>query len=402
MSDAPMSNHSAPQNPTADSATPMDDHDFLDLLTPVASHWRSLLVAPILVGAMTYGATYLVRPTFISTATFLPPQQQQSSAASALASLGALTGLGGGAGALKSPADQYVALMESTTVRNRIIDAFKLREAYDVRYYEQARSALAKRVHVTAGKKDGLISVEAEDWDPKRAAAMANQYVEELRHMTSTIAVSEAQQRRVFFEHQLEATKAKLAAAQSALQDTGVNGGALKTEPRSAVEAFARLDAQLTVAQIKLQTLRNALTDGAFEVRQQVALVQALEEQKRVLEQAAQISPGGDAAAGSSDYVTRYREFKYQETLFELFARQYELARSDESREGALIQVIDAAQPAERKSKPQRALITLAVTAAAGLLYVLGLMIRGRWRASLTNPDKLRRVERFRAALRRS
>ena len=47
-------------------------------------------------------------------------------------------------------------------------------------------------------------------------------------------------------------------------------------------------------------------------------------------------------ARGGPDYVSKYREFKYQETLFELFARQYELARVDESREGALIQVVDS------------------------------------------------------------
>jgi uncharacterized protein involved in exopolysaccharide biosynthesis len=384
--------------PSAPESVPAsrDEVGMLELITPVATHWRSLILLPLAVGVLSYGATYLVRPTFVAETTFLPPQQQQSSAASALASLGSLAGLAG-AGAIKSPADQYVSLLESVTVSDRIIDQFKLREVYDVELRELARLALAKHVQASVGKKDGLITVHVEDRDPKRAADIANAYVVELRRLTSTLAMSEAQQRRVFFERQLEATKAKLTAAQLALQDTGVNGGTLKAEPKSAVEAFARVDAQLTVAEVKLQTLRSALADGAYEVRQQQALVQALTEQKHGLEQ-------NDLAAaddkGNADYVTRYREFKYQETLFDLFARQFEAARADESREGALIQVIDPAQPAERKSKPRRAIIAVGAALVSGVVYALFLIARARWRESMANPHAADRYRRFRAAFR--
>jgi capsule polysaccharide export protein KpsE/RkpR len=368
-----------------------------ELLTPVARHWRSVIALPLAVGVLAYGATWLVRPTFVSETTFMPPQQQQSAAASALASLGSLAGLGG-AGAIKSPADQYVALLESVTISDRIIDRFKLREVYEVQLRELARQGLAKRMQASVGKKDGLITVHVEDWDARRAADIANAYVDELRRMTSGLAMSEAQQRRAFFERQLETTKTRLTAAQIALQDTGVNGGTLKAEPRSAVEAFARVDAQLTVAEVKLQTLRSTLTDGAYEVRQQQALVQALTEQKHSLEQS-DMADIGDK--GNADYVTRYREFKYQETLFDLFARQFEIARADESREGALIQVIDVAQPAERKSKPRRAIIAAGATLGAAVAYMLFLIGRSRWRASLADPAAAERYQRFRSAWRR-
>jgi uncharacterized protein involved in exopolysaccharide biosynthesis len=82
------------------------------------------------------------------------------------------------------------------------------------------------------------------------------------------------------------------------------------------------------------------------------------------------------AAAGQGDYVAKFREFKYQETLFELFARQFEMAKVDESREGAVIQVLDAAQPPERKSKPKKALIAIIATLAAGFALLLFVFIR--------------------------
>jgi uncharacterized protein involved in exopolysaccharide biosynthesis len=95
--------------------------------------------------------------------------------------------------------------------------------------------------------------------------------------------------------------------------------------------------------------------------------------------QLAKLEQAGDAAGGP-DYVGKYREFKYQETLFELFARQYELARVDESREGALIQVVDVAAPPEKKSKPKRAITAAATMVATLVLLIAFVFIRNSWR----------------------
>src|SRR5574337_890132 len=77
---------------------------------------------------------------------------------------------------------------------------------------------------------------------------------------------------------------------------------------------------------------------------------------------------------GSPDYVSKYREFKYEETLFEIYARQYESSRADEPREGALIQVVDPASPPERKSKPKRAL-TAAIAALVVFVLLAGITV---------------------------
>jgi uncharacterized protein involved in exopolysaccharide biosynthesis len=353
---------------------PWQDDDEVDLgalMAPLRREWRRLLGATLFAGAAAAAGSFLITPEFTSSTSFLPPQQQQSSAVSALASLSGLAGIG----AVKSPADQYVSLMQSVTVADRMIDKFGLSAVYKTKYRVDARRALERQTQITLGKKDGIISVAVDDEDPKRAADMANQYVVELRRMTSTLAVSEAQQRRVFFEKQMQDTKVKLVAAQSALQQSGFTAGAIKTEPRAAAEQYAQLRAQATAADVKLQTLRSSLTETAPEVQQQATLLQALHSKLDYLEASTQ----PDASA--PDYVSKYREFKYQETLFDLMAKQYELARADESREGALIQVVDPAQPAERKSKPKRTLIA----GGAALLTLLGmagwLIMRERRRA---------------------
>jgi uncharacterized protein involved in exopolysaccharide biosynthesis len=108
------------------------------------------------------------------------------------------------------------------------------------------------------------------------------------------------------------------------------------------------------------------------------------------------------ANSGDSDYITKYRDFKYFETLFELFAKQYEMARVDESREGAVIQVVDAAQPPERKSKPKKALIAIMTTLAVGFALLLFVFVRQALRGAARTPESAEKVSRLGQAFRRA
>jgi uncharacterized protein involved in exopolysaccharide biosynthesis len=336
--------------------------------------WVVALLALLVVSAgLGYAASFLVAPAYTSSTSMLPPQQQQSATASALASLGALAGLGGAQGGVKSAGDQYVALMQSNTVSDRIIEAFGLQQAYEARYLVDARQELARNVRFSVGRKDGMIVIEVDDTDPKRAASMANRYVDELRRLTGTLAVSEAQQRRAFFEQLLLATKDKLIAAQLALQSSGFSQGALRAEPKAAADGYAKLRAEVMAAEVRLRGLRSSLADNTPEVRQQQVTLQSLQAELARTERAAPANEG-------PGYVALYREFKYQETLFDLFARQYELARVDESREGALIQVVDKASPAEKASRPRRARMAAAGAAFGALLAAAILSIQYRRR----------------------
>ena len=351
--------------PTAGNDFEDDGIALSDLLAPLAARWKLMLGVTLGVGVLVYGLTYLTDPIFTARTTFLPPQQQQGAAASALASLGGLAGLvGGGA---RTSADQYVALMQSVTVEDRVIDRFKLIDSYKAKYRVDARTELEKRVRISVGKKDGLISIEVDDESPQRAADMANQHVEELRRLTSVLAVSEAQQRRVFFERELKQTRDRLTDAQLALQTSGYSQGALRAEPKAAADSYARLRAEVTAAEVRLQTLRGTRADQSPEVQQQQATLGALRAELARSEAATSV-------AGGPDYISKYREFKYQEALFDLFARQYEVARVDESREGALIQVLDPATPPEKKSKPKRVL-TGAIVAAIVLLLMATVLV---------------------------
>jgi uncharacterized protein involved in exopolysaccharide biosynthesis len=350
----------------------MDDYHSIgttpgDMLMALRARLKLLVLAPLLAGTLTFGISSLIAPTFTARTTFMPPQQAQSSAATALAALGPLAGLAGAAAG--GPSDRYIALMQSATVSDRIVDKFNLMDAYEAKFRVDARNALAGSVRIALGKKDGLITVEVDDTDPRRAAEIANSFVDELRRFSTTFALTEAQQRRAFFERHLQESRDRLSRAQQALQASGFNPGALKAEPRAAADAYARLKADVTSAEVRLGLLRSTLADGTPEVRQQQATLAALREQLGRLEKAT------DNANGP-DYVGNYREFRYQETLFDLYARQFEVARADESREGALIQVVDTATPPERKSKPKRLLAASVATITTALALTALILLR--------------------------
>ncbi|HEY9024518.1 MAG TPA: lipopolysaccharide biosynthesis protein, partial [Burkholderiaceae bacterium] len=210
-----------------EAAAPAPSRDW----TALRQYWKPLIAAFVVCGCIGYGVSFAFAPRFQSSTLFIPPQQQQGAAASALASLSALSGLVGGSG-VKNSADQYISMLQGVTVSDHIIQRFSLATVYDTKFKDDTRKILAKRVQISAGKKDGLIRVDVEDTDPKRAADMANDYVTELRDLTSRLAVTDAQQRRVFFERLLNDTKQRLVAAQVALEGSGFNAGALKAEPR--------------------------------------------------------------------------------------------------------------------------------------------------------------------------
>jgi len=350
-------------------------------LQTIVDNLRLLVLGPLLVGVMAWSICFLVPPTYTAKTQFLPPQQQQSAAASMLASLGSLGGLAGTVGVIKNPTDQFLAYVKSVTLQDALIERFKLLERYQERTKTDTRLALSGNVRAASGK-DGLISIEVDDIDPKFAAELANAHVEELEKLLAKLATTEAQQRRLFFEKQLTQAKDKLVQSEMALKATGVSGHVLKSNPASAVAVVAGLQAAVTAQEVKLGTMRGYLAETAPDFKQALSELANLRSQLAKQEKDSPLSGGKSSSEG--DYVAKYREFKYHETLFDLFSKQFELAKVDEAREGAVIQILDAAQTPERKSKPKKelmAFVSFLVAEFALLLFVIAkLMLVGMGR----------------------
>jgi uncharacterized protein involved in exopolysaccharide biosynthesis len=371
-----------------------DEISLLDLVETLAERFWLLVLGPLAVGLAALGISFVIPPTFTARTVLMPPQAQQSAAASLIQSLGALGGVAGAAAGIKNPNDQIVALLKSRTLSDRMIDRFELMTVYKAKLRQDARKELEARVRVSAGK-DGLIAIEVDDKDPKRAASMANAYVQELSKLMGSLAITEAQQRRVFFERQLKDAKDNMTRAELALKAGGIEADIFKSSPQAAVTAVAQVQAQIAAQEVKLGAMRGYMTEAAPEFRQGLVELQALRAQLSKLE----ASQKSQVGSGGNDYITRYRDYKYFETLFELFAKQYEIARVDESREGAVIQIVDPALEPEWKSKPKRAQIAIIATLAAGFALVLYVFVRKAIANASTDPETAAKLERIRRLL---
>jgi len=376
-----------------------DEISLLELATALGEEKFFILKITVGVTLIALIVSFLLKPVFTAKTVIMPPQQQQSSAASALASLGALAGIAGSAAGIKSPDEMYIAFTQSSSFQNEIIKRFDLMNRFEAKTMTEARLALAQMVKVSSDKKSGLISIEADDHDPAFAATLANAYVEELHHLLDRLAVTDAQQRRVFFESQIEKVKASLGKAEAsfleAKQKSGLQVTAVIAE--SGVRATAELRGQIAAREVQLRALSQFATPLNPDVQKVSSELSALRGQLDQLEK-------GTGKSNSSPVqvqaISAYRDMKVQEAVLEVLIKQFELARVDESKEGPLIQVVDAATPPEKKSKPKKSVI-VSVSAFAGLfLSILAAFLKRNLRQMQLNPESAEQWTRLKSAWR--
>jgi uncharacterized protein involved in exopolysaccharide biosynthesis len=186
-----------------------DEISLLDLLTVIVENLKLLILGPLVAGILALGVSFLITPTFTAKTTVIPPGQSSGGGTAALlGQLGGLGALASGAAGIKTPTDQYLAYLESNTLRDELIEKFKLRDRYKAKYQQSARDTLKGSVKTTADKKSGLITIEVSDKDPKFAADLANAYVQALSHLIGELALKETKVKRELLEKQItEATQ---------------------------------------------------------------------------------------------------------------------------------------------------------------------------------------------------
>ncbi|MFZ0418119.1 MAG: Wzz/FepE/Etk N-terminal domain-containing protein [Candidatus Sulfotelmatobacter sp.] len=342
----------------------------------------------------------------------LLPPQQNSSVGSALlgqlggmGSLGSLASLAGGGLGLKNSADMYVALLTSRTVEDAMIQRFGLMKEYRQKRMSDTRKELERRTTAVAGSKDGLIRLTIEDGDRQKAADLANGYVEEFRKLSASLAISEAARRRLFFEQQVQQAKDKLTEAEVAMSKTQQSTGVLQidSQARALIESAAVLRGQVVAKQVQIEGMRSFATDdnpNLMLAKQELAALQS--QLERVAGSNSDVGSDinlskGRVTQSGMEYLRRFRDLKYQETVFELLAKEFEIAKLDEAREGSIIQVVDAAIPPDTKSSPHRTLIVLGATILAFFVAVFWIWLRKSLDVTFELSENRQRLRRIRA-----
>ncbi len=343
----------------------------------------------------------LLPKTFTGVTRILPPQQGQSTAAMMLGQLGGgLGALTGGSLGIKNPSDLYIGMLKSRTVADALIERFKLKELYEAKYLDDARGRLEKDSRF-ASDKSGIITIQADAADPKLAADLANAYVEQLHKLTTTLAISEAAQRRVFFERQTQQTKDKLADAEVKLRQALDSGGLVSVDAqgRAAVETVARLRGQISAKEIQIGAMKGYAAPSNPDLQRAEKELSSMRQELARLESG---GPGSETVSGGDvkgmGHIRLMREVKYNEALFEALAKQYELARVEEAMEAPLVQVLDKAAPPEKKSGPKRAQIVILATLGGFVAAVLAALAKNALETARQDPSFEAQLSALRAA----
>ena len=355
----------------------------IDLLL-ILSDRKYLVLGLVLLGGIIAGViAFMTPPTYTATAAIMPPQQQSSTAAALLGQLGGMASLAGQSLGIKNPSDPYVGILSSRTVADEIISQFGLQTIYKEKTKTGTRKKLADATSFNTAKYS-LIQISVEDRDAKRAADLANAYVDKLQEQNSRLAVTEASQRRLFFERQLEIEKNNLVDAETALKRTQEQKGIFQvsSQVEAVIRSMAQMRAEVAAREVSLQRLKAGATAQNPEVRRQEIELSALRGQLKELEASSTKKSAGDPflpttmlPAAGLEYARRLRDVKYREALFELMAKQYEVARIDEAKEAPIIQVIDHAVPPDRKSAPARSIYVIVGVLLGGVLGILAALI---------------------------
>jgi uncharacterized protein involved in exopolysaccharide biosynthesis len=387
-----------------------DEISLLDLLIILAERKRVILWVTAVFAILAIVISLLLPQRYTATVTLLTPQQNSSmgaALASQLGSLGGMAALAGGNLGLKSPNDQFVGMLKSRTVEDAMVQKFGLMQEYHKRYLSDARKKFENRATVDGSGKDGLIHISVEDPDPRRAAELANGYVDQFRNLSQHLAITEASQRRLFFEQELEQAKNNLANAEEALKQTEQTTGLieLSSQAKALIESAASLRAQITAREVQIQGMQTYATG------ENAQLVQAQRELESLREQLAKLGGSEDSTGGElivskgrvpeagMEYIRRLRDVKYNETIFDILARQFELAKLDEAKQGALIQVVDAAIPPDKRSFPKRALIVIVAMTLGFLLGIVTVLLQAAFQRMNQDPTTNEKLAMLRKSI---
>ena len=377
------------------------DEDSIDLLAialVLLRSKRTVLLFALCGFVLALIAGSLIKPVYKAEASFVPPSSS-SSTMSALASQ--LTGLG----AAKGSGDLYVGILESQAVEDALIERFHLASVYKTKRLSDTEHVLAGNSKFVADAKTSIISIQVQDTNPRLARDLAAAYLDQLHIENGRLALTEASQRRLFFEQQLEKEKDALSDAEVDLAKTEEATGFIAPASQTGAQlgTIAETRAEIAGREVQLASLRQGATDQNPEIIRLTTEIKNLQAQLKQMQTsgAAGISgniPTSKVPSLALEYVRKEREVKYHEALFEMLARQLEAARLDESRNAPVLQVLDYPAIPDKKSWPPRALLVLGGLLLGAFLGMVWALVRERLRQLESDPEVAARFAELRKA----
>lgn len=374
---------------------------------PLAKAWlvwnaRRFVGKVLFIGAIASFLLAFIWPKeYKATSRLMPPDEEGAGGLMKLALLGSGGAALGGGGAInsllgfKSSGDLFVGVLRSRSVEDAIINRFDLRRVYRDRYYATAEKDLTDNTKIILDRRSGIIEINVLDRDPRRAAAIANEYVAQLDRLVSQLTTSSAHQERVFLEGRLVLAKQQLDLAVQELSKFSSKTAVLDVQEqgKATMVAGADLEGQIIGAQADEQALEEIYTPNNPKIKEARARIEELKRQLNKLGGQGSVAPAASSTGDSLfpsirqlpllgvKYIDLYRTAKLDEAIYETLTKEYELARVEEAKETPVVKVLDSGEPPERKETPHRSVVILVGSFLSLVVACVFVIVQNSWKS---------------------
>ena len=179
---------------------------FEDLLIVLVKYRRTIFINVLIITIASVIISLLIPNKYTATSSFISPKKKGgvfgdiAGFSSTIKDLSKT--LGGRLGTVTDEAYNYLVILQSRTASEQVIKKFNLREVYEIdkdKPYEDVIKELESNVEFNI-EDEGNIVISVTDEVPKRAAEMANYYVQILNEMSTELGVTESRNNREFIE----------------------------------------------------------------------------------------------------------------------------------------------------------------------------------------------------------
>ena len=383
--------------------------DILDLLAALNAGKKLIIWGTLSICILTGLVGQLIEDEYEATVQLLPPKEQKAGFgfADLLAQMPIPSLRLGQKG---TPADIFVAILKSPTMRRQLVEDFNLMDRYEAELTIDAIEALERKTEI--GKSEqGTIMISVLDRDPVMAADIANRYVALLDSTNRYLSRATAQDRQEFIHLLEQRENVKLDSVMLFLQVFQEEHNAIAIEEQARAVIRASSDMQMAAMELaieKVSLLRSGFSLSHPEVvrleQEILARQEALALLRDGVDESTAISDGTRSLGASlkenlflplrkipqvaQEYTNIAKDVIVQQALMKMLLEQKAEAFIEASNTTSTVQVLDAAVVAEEPARPRRLLMVFVagvLSSFACIFYTLAAVyvrsLSQRWQA---------------------
>jgi len=365
----------------------LEQKSFIDFLI-ILVKWRKLIILNVVIITLSAVIISLIMPKwYTSTANILPPKNTGGL-------LGSISGFSstikdlsktlGRLGTTSEEAYNYLAILQSRTSFEKVINKFNLREVYKFdpdAPIEEIIDELESNVKFNV-EDEGNITIKVTDKDPKRAAAMANYFVQILNEISIELGTIEAKNNREFIEKRYLQVLKDLKNVEDSLKyfSERFSVYSIEDQTKAAIKAAADIKAQIELQKIEYELLSRNYGNDHPLVLEKKLMINELQNRLKTMKfgesnltssSLSLYTPFSQLPEVGIEYLRLMREYELQGKLLEFILPVYEQAKIEEKKDIPVCVVLDKAVPAQKKSYPKRVIIVVASFAGSLFLSII-------------------------------